>query len=673
MRKADSTQQYRQQLSRRRYVQALAGASLAGLAGCTTGDGGTDGDASTIRVHVDNVPEQSNLNPWAANERNAGEEWLTELMIGDSLEQSAPLLDGHTFDATWIDDRDEISVPTIVTDYEIDEPHDVYEEFNEDLTYWDGTPIDAEARVAHARLQWHSEGHQFDDAETFNHEAVDQWTHHWWSDKGEVEGQSENPLPSHVLEDQMRVDFETPMHPDFTEPYVEAYEDAETEDEDDAVTDDLSGDTITFERLAEEEWGSGLYRLDPDRIGQDTMVATRRDDHPNEHAVIEEIEMQLADYDRLSILAQQGEIDVQGGILPESGGDINRESAPDYIQEIDRYLEVGADQMLFNMNNEHLQNLWVRRAIIAAVDWDAVGTNGWGDERSVPAEHHVGLSDALAEEAFDEAFLDSLYTYPIESDTDLAAEWMERAGYTREDDTWTSPDGEEVQLPMEVNTDITDYVGASDTVQSYLEEFGFVIDYQGMDQMSQVGRMEPGEDASYGMMIFWAGDDEPWKVYYTDGSEWGVPLVNGDPEAGNPYEVDREEYSETDNHGRPLDAVLPSEVGSIEAPDEAGRVPDLEDGVEVSLPELIHSLRDPDISDGEYQEALELCARYVNYYVPAFMFHGYPWGMWGNVRDFAFPEEGHEANRVWNDFSGEDYAVLSGVVQDNSDGEYSEP
>ncbi|MCU4741261.1 hypothetical protein OB955_06190 [Halobacteria archaeon AArc-m2/3/4] len=698
MRQVDSTQNRRKQLSRRQYAQILAGAGIAGLAGCfgddgegngdddgnggnggngdddgNGGSGQTDPQRETLRVHVDNVPEQAQLNPWAATPRTEGELYFTEISAPSFLLEGETLMSGHTWDASWTDEYDEISIPTMYTGFDIEPPYDVYDYYHEDLTYWDGTPIDPQAKLYEDQIYFFNDGHQFNDEATFNNEVVDDTTYHWWQDKGEVEGQTPSPRTEEVLRQDAAPTQNVPPHPDFTQPYVEEYEDADTQDEADRVTEELASESINYYDLAENEWGSGLYQLDPDQMSEDTMIATKRDDHPNEHAVVEEVQFQMASADRRPLLAQQGEVDLSWGVVQESDGDINREQLPDHMQELDRYLQDGGDHLLFNWDaNPHLENLWVRRAFIAAINWNAVGNNGWGPERSTPNDHHICMLDNIAEAAFDDEFLDSLYQYPIESDYDLAVEWLENAGYSGSRDSgWESPEGEELTLSLDMNSGQTDWIGATETMDANLSSLGVSTEIVSLDWDSWQQRYNH-DNVVYESGIFWTPGATPWEYYEANGQWWTAPLVGGDPESEWSGDVDYEDYSEADNHGRPFEQEIPNDVGSIDAPNEAGRQPSLSDSELISLPELTEALRNPELGL-DYQESLEKLARYANFYVPYFTFHTYTWGTWGNVRDFSFPERGHPAHQTWKEFSSEEYHTLSGIVQHKYDDEYPEP
>jgi hypothetical protein len=150
---------------------------------------------------------------------------------------------------------------------------------------------------------------------------------------------------------------------------------------------------------------------------------------------------------------------------------------------------------------------------------------------------------------------------------------------------------------------------------------------------------------------------------------YGDPLVGGDPGKGagptrvDPETTDAEEHDTVDNQGNPLEVELPQEVGALT----------LDGSTEsVDVADLVHSFRDPDITEEQMLENARKCARYYNFYLPDYMFHQYNWGYWGNVRDFEFPPKGHQIYHVRSE-NEEEYPVLAGVPQTKFDTDYQPP
>ncbi len=679
-------------MNRRKYVQAIVASTVAGLAGCggnagtddgnQTGNGNnstTSGDGAatqgppvsdTITLTAANTPGASNINPWANALDWLGDQWMHELTGPTNVVTKETYLSGREFDTPWMDDYETVSVPAMVTDYEVNPPYDVTESLDDRLTYWDGTPLDAEARVLNDTLWYFHDGGKYDDTMTINHEAVDQWTFHWWHNKGEVEAQQADPANQFIL-DSEAVPVDPPFHPGFTEGWVEQFRDASTQDAVNSVRTELQGTKVGFETMAEEQWGSGLYHVEsPNDMSADSMTYQLREDHPNEHAEIPNLEIRFATASRSNVLISEGEIDYGGGIIQEEG-ELTRQGLPDKIQQVDSYLSNGGDQLVMNWNNDHLSRLWVRRAIIAAVDWNFATSSGWGPAGSIPNRRHVGLIDTLAESTFDSEFLDSLYEYPMGSDIELAEEWMQRAGYTKENGVWTDWEGSEVDLYLMSNADISQYISACQVIQSNLQELGFKVGLQNLDGQNYNTRAAP-ENLNYDLAMMWAhGTENPWNAYWANPLWASNALIAGHPTTFN--QIQQNTDAETDYMGHPLTAQVPSEIGSIEAPDQAGRAPDLPNGEEIDIIDAVYTLRQPDVTEESFQEAVRKCARYANFYLPDFVFHQFAVGMWGNMEEFTFPPQGHEANRTWKDFGGTKFGTAAGMTRLKYTEEFESP
>jgi hypothetical protein len=688
MRKDNDRDANSQWLSRRHYLAAVAGAGAVSLAGCSGdtgsgGDGNGDGGAvsDTISVLVRNLPQQSNVNPWAATAKSTGMGWTTEMGSPSNPKTGERILSGQTFKSPWIEGKEEISIATMLKDLKVNPPFDYTKTYDDRITYWDGTPMDAKAHKLHDLVYYYYNGRKFDKAETFNNEVVDQWTYHSWRDKGKVKGQKPAPTNKRFL----RYDVlpsgagDIPIHPEFTKPYVEKYKDATTEQEVNDITDELSSDNISFNRLADKGWGSGLYRIESsDDISGTSATAKMRDDHPNsEHASISKLEMKFATSDRVNVLRTRGKIDIGDGYIAENGGVMNRAAIPDHIQQAQSYLQLGGDQIMFNWENKHLQNLWVRRAIIAAVDWNQLSANGWGPNVAVTSKHHTGLLDTTAERVFSKEFLDKLHTYPQKSDIKTATKWMKKAGYTKQGERWHSPDGSKATIELNSYGPTQEYIAASQTLKANLEELGIKVKFKSLSNTAFTKALK-AKNTDFHMMLTWAGETKAWQTYWTHGYWWNMGFVGGDPNDSPQYEVDYKtasgEHRDThDAQGMPLQVEVPKKIGSIKAPNKAGKSPNLPNGEKIDIAKQIYVFREPDLTDKKFKEAARKCARFYNFYLPDFMFHQYKYGLWGNVRDFDFAPVDQDVNFFGKEFGTSDFQVLGGVVQTKDNTNYKPP
>ncbi|WEL18583.1 ABC-type transport system, periplasmic component [Halorhabdus sp. SVX81] len=695
------------ELSRRQYVQAIVAASVAGVAGCgddgsgnntgeENGNGGTDegGEepvSQTFNVVDNNVLEQANMSTWQTGDASTGKNWMTELSSARTQEIDI-IIDGHTYSMPHVDGLEEVEIPAMITDYTAEPPYDMYNTYNQDLYYWDEeTPIDAEARVEHDYVYYGYDGLIFNADEAFKSEAVEQFRHHFWYNDGTRRleprnsnaptGESELPddgtnayvMQSDTVEGVAQTEA-MPMHPSFTTPYAEKYADTANQEAMTEVTNELEGDSISVGRYADEGWGGGPYKIESsDDVSGTEVLMKLREDHPNDHINIPELRIQFATEDRAQIVRSRGQVDLENGVLPESTGSINRQSVPDHIQEISRWLQVGGDNLIFNFNNKHLGRLWVRRAAVAAIDWNQVGANGWGPEVSETNPHHTGLLETVSEGNFDDEFLDSLYTYPIEADQELAAEWMRKAGYEKQSGSWVGPDGDSPDWDLTFNSGESSWIGGVQTVMANLEDFGLGVTLDGQAWDTYTDRLSP-PDYDYDIALQWANFQTITGAYDYNGAWWSNPLLSGSPDTA-PY-FDIQDENEVDGLGRPVQEVpLPSEVGSIEAPDGSFKVPDsIPGGADTyDMKTVTENLREPGIDIEEVRNRAKVAARYFNYYLPNFVFHSYYNGVYGDVRGFNFPPHDHEMWGHTKEYGSRNYSVIAGMPQLKYDTNFPDP
>lgn len=707
------------ELSRRKYVQAIVAATVAGAAGCTGdgsntidttepsgngGNGGTENGGTenggtenggtatpsgqqpveeTFTVAVQNLIEKANMSRWQTGSRSAGINWMTEL-IAPKTPSLKKAFSGHTYDSGYAENVDKISIPVMTKDVEIEPPYDIYETFDERLTYWDEeTHLDANVRELTEYVDYGYNQRIFNPSESFKGQAVDQFRYHRWYAKGErvrdeplnpnepAYKEAENPQNELAMKYGQAAPNTCPVHPEFTRPYAERFMDAASKDEVKNIRENLLSDRISIERFADNGWGSGVYRLESsDDVLNTETILHLRSDHPNNHVSIPELRIKFSTGSRIKVMRARGILDISPGLLGETGT-ITRSTVPDYIQDLSRWLEPFGDKIIFNFHNKHLNRLWFRRALAAAINWRQVGANGWGVERSKPTQYDVGLATTVAKKVFPSDFLNNTYKYPIEDDTELAAKWMRKAGYEKQGNSWVGPDGDSPDLSLLFNTSILDYIGGSQTIMANLEKFGIGVSLDGNAWSSYSSALKPS-DYNYDMAMIWAGSANVLNAYWTNGHWFNSPLLSGDPDDEPYYRVHVDD--KVDGLGRPIQVPLPTEVGNITAPNTVGKKPEnLENAEQINIAKVIRRMREPGLSEKEIRDIAQIPARYYNYYLPSFFFHQYYLGAFGNVRDFNFPPEDHKSWKFAKGASTPAYTTMSGLSQVKYDTDYPEP
>ncbi|MFC7142676.1 hypothetical protein ACFQMA_22935 [Halosimplex aquaticum] len=702
-----------ERISRRQYAQILAGMGTVALAGCPSGGGDTatpDGDATgdatttetagsdgdggtstdgtdagagtdrqpvrdTIRVAVNNSPDVFNWNPWTPQDNTTGDNWMSELNGLTNVHTPENAYSGTTVPTPHKPDHEEVELMTWIKEWTVEEPYDWRHHLDDRASFWNGDPYDAPTLVTHNHVAWMFNGNKFTEGETFNEEAEDQWTRHGWFDKGEVPAQDPNPVAKPILEAQAKgLLFNPPLHTDYTKPYLERYQDAGSSDQVSTVSDDLTSDRVSLQRISEEGWGSGMYVLESvDDIGSESMTLRLDDEHPNAgHTNVKNLELRWAESSRRQTLASNGDIDVNSGIVAPTA-DYNRETLPDHMQELTRWLNATlGTQWLMNWHNQHLQRLWVRRALVEAVDWNAVVANGWGKQTGRTTSYDTFLMDAESESTFSSDFLNKLHTYSRAQNLDNATQYMQNAGYSKQGGQWVDPNGNTASIDLIAPSNDSSYIQAAQSIKANLSKWGFGVNFSSQGFSTWSNNLNPeGSGLNFDTSIFWSDTATVFGKYNDRGAWWGEALLGGSPSAGSVFRLTEDDERDTQN--KPITVELPKEVGSIDAPNEAGADPDLKNGREVDMLEVVNGIRKPGKSEEEINRLYRTCAQYYNFYLPDFVFAQSISGAWGNVRDFDWPGPDEQALDYARNVSIPVGTVMTGLTQASTDTEFEPP
>ncbi|WP_135363247.1 periplasmic substrate-binding domain-containing protein [Halosimplex halophilum] len=659
-------------VDRRRFISLAGAAAGAALAGCSnasddaetaTAGRRRDVDGPVVSVMTGAQPSTLDMGPNTSTPagRPHFEGLLQSLVLPTHAPSGRSLTSGHT----WTVDGSELSVPCAVESFEVADDGSVRYRFDDRLTYWSGEPLDGRAYYLKDRIEWLETNGAFRE-EPFG---------------GELESDTvyrRSPLGGPTNPWAARANAHPgmpPLPPAYSEPWVERFEDATTED---AVRQrylDYRQGKLSAETFAEEGYGTGRYE-----VGSADDVTSELIELP--HALRTNTEVVYAEprpeypgptdrptlrivcgaagtsAPRMSGLSGGGsggrpsgsmydprdfvngdEIDFGRGVIAESKADYFRKQVPDDIEQLTTWPNPagGGRQLTFNWANDHLRRLWVRRAIVAAAPFERMRFNQYGRGTIEPSSD-AGTLGSVAERALGESFVESLYTYPLDPDTDLAARWMRRAGYERVDGLWTGPDGEGLSLTLSV---FSSEVGDVQTLVAGLESFGIAIEVEQLlaGGISYEGNVEAG---GFDLLVSNVPAGRSVLPYYGDwfsvGESWmAMPPI---AVAGNPLGSCREEPPLA---SVPASVTLPSEPGALAVDGvdyaEAGGSYDHEAGETVALCEAVDRLRDADTDEAGFREAARRCARWYNYAVPNFVFAGDRVGVWAELSEFAVAAE----------------------------------
>jgi peptide/nickel transport system substrate-binding protein len=114
----------------------------------------------------------------------------------------------------------------------------------------------------------------------------------------------------------------------------------------------------------------------------------------------------------------------------------------------------------------------VRQALAHAIDRPQAGFVSLADS-GVGVQHMAGMSDNLVPTWMSESDIASLN--PYEYDVEKATALMEEAGWTKDGDFWTDPDGNEAAYELSFPAEFADFSATGTNIAEQLTAFGFNI------------------------------------------------------------------------------------------------------------------------------------------------------------------------------------------------------
>ena len=577
--------------SRRALLGAVAGGTAA-LAGCGSDSGGTDdgiADSADAFGHVfANIPDEVSLNPWA---------------VGYPSNFAPLLFENLTFRTP----TGRVLAPLV------------------ERVSRDGGHV--EVRLADGYSWWNS-----DDVT-----ARDLWV-------GEriraLLGRRTHGEATVVGERRIRFDFERPTARELVlsarlngvlnaprwhyDSWRQRLADASNGDEREAVGAELRSTQIPLEEAMEVGLGCGPYELT--EVSVNRLLLSRYDDHPRSDEIsVPRLWFPVAQRQRSNQLIARGDIDGGQGVISREAYD-----TPDHIQQLARYRTANGTKLVLNWRNPHLARRNVRRAIRCALPLDDIVRNaGWGN----PVRTQCGMTAPPAERWLPDSLRESLHDYP--SDRERAASFMREAGYTKEGETWVSPEGEPASLVV-LSPLWTDWLDASRTVHRALSEFGFETEFE---QRTTTAFLTVVQDGTFGILPWWTN---------------GYPHAAYDPTATNFASLGYGVAGEREEPllGKPRSATIPEEPGALS----------VTEGREFDVLDAWETLRAPDEEGAA--AATELFARWWNYDLPDIDIATGISGVWGNVRDFRWPETDDPRYRQVGPSNGATYHLLkAGAIE----------
>lgn len=624
-----------QYISRRRWLEAMGVTGAVTLAGCA-------GDEEPVDHEAD--PDPDDDDDGAADDTGTGDD-----DDGDEEAQRLNYMRGgdHFPDIQWNPQADQynstianvVNTPTYivreadnvlsewgVSNWEYDPDSRAMElEMRDDLLFWNGDQYTAHDLYAYQELvrQMNPDGSVYEEITVLDDTTIEFVTKE--SINPQIAYRSRAPIELHLGGEEV------------WNQWVEQYEDAPDEDARDDITAELIEWRIETDELMENGWGNGTFQIDD--VTDEYMDLVAFEDHPLWGAAeelwgtdpnIDEIRIWYADETgRREQFIVNERVDVAGhGHSWSAFEDV----LPDYWEEIVYFPRPNFRKMNINWRNrEYLQDVNFRRAMAAAMDFENHAIN----VEEFPVEMHSGMGRGYNESYWGNPVPDQLIDYDVNRNEELAEEYLERAGITREDGTMWDEDGEQLE-------DMRFIVGGGpwgDVAQSaaqQLQQFGFPVDVRAVGRSAKL-------DIINNEMTDWDLTTETHFVmitnhpteYFRPDSFWGWRIgpsgFGPEPEWGdlvNQWLEDGETHSPW--NGKPMVFEVPEEVGQQ---DLSGSTR------EVNLVEMYNEGISP-ISEERDQEIVQTLSWAWNFLLPDIDLTATLSNEFGNTQKIEFgPEE----------------------------------
>jgi len=610
-------------VSRRRLLTAGSTLVGLGLAGCSSNDDGAatpgqDGGTPTQSGGtLTDTPTQStpsdDLDPEDLRDAtfNRGIGTVpTNISLNGYNPNSSAIISNSLFEHTFFGYFDGSYEMGAVTDVAYDQgTKTIRMEFSDEYTYHNGDPLTAENFWV-SRALLHNVNPE---TSTWAEEPtlVDDYT---------FEGTLKNASSRLLLMGRFSQALSSP--PDVFKPILEDLRAASSQKERDQIyNDQLTGLKFGLDAALENGYGNGPYKLA--NFDEQKIVLEKYEDHPR----ADEISIpkwKFKFYGGQSSTEQaikSGEIDY-GSDLKEA----LQNATPRDVQTLDRTGVPFGFHLGFNFTNKHLGRRNVRRAIVSAIPIPSLIDN-FGD--GVENQVQTSMPNALNKKYLGD-MTEDLIQYPLEADTKRAAEYMERAGYSKNGSgMWVGPDGDTVELDFPT---INGWSLMAKTTQETLDSFGMDVSTTIAGWNTTMSKVR--EEYDYDLTLFrhgcWQQLPHPACFYRHDKH---INLNIGTDEDINQALENGETVSP--NTGKPIKPTIPTEVGAEEV---SG------DGTQLNMMELADNIETA--SGDELAELAKVGARYFNYDLPvAVLFEGVQ-RPWGDTAAFNFPSKGSKAYKT---------------------------
>lgn len=246
--------------------------------------------------------------------------------------------------------------------------------------------------------------------------------------------------------------------------WAERIAEAETQEE----LNNIKVELIEFE--PETIIGTGPFKFV--KITSSEMIAEKFDNHwAADKIAVDEIVFPYITSNEVGWLHYQaGDLDYDVFMMPPS---VEEQISKLPFAEIIKVYDLSGFALVFNFNNEYLQDMRVRQAIAYVIDREKVAYAAGGSAFE-PVDYPTGILKVIEDKWIGDIkeHLDQYST-----DTSKAEQLLIDAGFTKgEDGKWRTPDGNIFTLTLIAPSGYTDWVAAAREIVSELKSFGIEVE-----------------------------------------------------------------------------------------------------------------------------------------------------------------------------------------------------
>lgn len=467
--------------TRRRLLQAIGAASIAGGAGCqtqrdsnseeesadnttTTEENGQVGEP-VDPIHTTNtftIPKNAQFNPY--NPKNGS---AADAVIFDPF--------------TVYDALNDTYVPYLFTDWNLEKGS---LSLSEKHTWHDGTSITSADVVTQFRLQKYFSYSKWDYLDSVSADG-----------KKKIKLSLSGTVNPAVLKRSILTGSLNQPKSIFGDK-LEKFESATTESERDNIRQSLLNWTLP------DPLGNGPFKMN--KRTQQSSTLELYEDHP----AADEINFPKMEF--LHLAKNQARWQAIIGDKVDSDGSVFapakvKQKFPDHFAEINP-VPNGGMTLTFNRDSNIFKDRRIRRAFAHIIDREAVTKNAGGSVK-VPVKTINGISGIPLEKSMPwiKEIRDGFNPYNV--DTEKAGELLRDAGFQKQGGTWKR-NGNPLSAPVKVPAGYSDWVSGGQTLVAQLKQFGIKANMITVELSSYWGDVWPNGDFEVAMS-WWGG----WNPY----------------------------------------------------------------------------------------------------------------------------------------------------------------